>query len=112
MHNPSLKKLIIRGELSLLVQFLPHLFEIVASVPHLEELEFYIDPWDEKHHSSLVGFQFLDEWIQSYPSLQRVDFMRRRVSGGWYEFQRNLRNDMPRCVTKRMISFTERIPFY
>lgn len=113
MNNPSLKKIQIEGELPLLVQFLPHISTIVSSVPHLEELGFHINPWPGGGRFSLLKeFQLLDEFTQSYPSLQRVNFQRRYVSGGWDWFQRDIRKYMPRCRVKRMISFTDSFPLY
>lgn len=113
MNNPSLKVIRIEGELPLLVQFLPHISTIVSSVPHLEELGFYIDPWPSGGHFSLLnGFQLLDAFIQSYPSLQRVNFRRQYVSGGWEWFQQDIEKYMPRCREKRMISFTDSVPLY
>ncbi len=99
----SITRLVIRSPLYNLVPFLPRLFKLLSSAPHLQTLQIFTDVVGKGDLWDLAKVQGLDECIKSHPSLQQVVFAPTRNNGGnfWDEFKKY----MPYCIETGMIEF-------
>ncbi len=93
--------------IKIIIDFLPHLLELIISAPHLQTLELSTFFYDPSEFPLLGELQRLDDCIKSHPSLQQIifpyfkllDFMTGRKFAGL------VKNQMPYCVKNNMIEF-------